>query len=66
MKNIKLYLELCFLIIVSCALSSYMGQEYGFFTGIWYAICFPFLIVWKIFGVNIGIYAQNNSGFFTG
>lgn len=50
--------------ISSCAPESRTYEEYGFFSGIWHGICFPFSIIGKIFGADIGLYAQNNSGFF--
>lgn len=50
--------------ISSCAPEGRTYNEYGFFSGIWHGICFPFAIIGKIFGADIGIYAQNNSGIF--
>lgn len=50
--------------ISSCAPEGRTYQEYGFFSGIWHGICFPFAIIGKIFGADFGIYAENNSGFF--
>lgn len=52
------------LTISSCAPEGRTYDEYGFFSGIWHGICFPFAIIGKIFGADIGIYAQHNSGFF--
>jgi hypothetical protein len=63
------YLKSSFIIIVlilfvsSCAPEGYTSDEYGFFSGIWHGISLPFAIIGKIFGSDIGIYAENNSGF---
>ena len=50
--------------LTSCAPKHYTGSEYGFFSGIWHGLIVVFSIVGKIFGFDIGIYAENNSGFF--
>lgn len=65
-KNYRhiLILLMTILSISSCAPEGKTYNEYGFFSGIWHGICFLFAIVGKIFGADIGIYAQNNSGFF--
>lgn len=52
------------LVVSSCAPEGYTSDEYGFFSGIWHGICLPFAIIGKIFGVDVGIYAENNTGFF--
>ena len=67
--NKKNYFQIfVFLLIVlsisSCAPKGSTYDEYGLFSGIWHGICFPFAIIGKIFGADIGIYAENNSGFF--
>jgi len=51
------------LLVSSCAPEGYTSDEYGFFSGIWHGVCLPFAIIGKIFGSDIGIYAENNSGF---
>ncbi|MBM3161650.1 MAG: hypothetical protein FJZ66_09985 [Bacteroidetes bacterium] len=64
-KNQKLtYIFISILFIVSsCAPEGYTSDEYGFFSGIWHGICLPFALIGKLFGADIGIYAENNSGF---
>jgi hypothetical protein len=52
------------LTISSCAPYGRTSDEYGLISGIWHGFCFPFAIVGKIFGADIGLYAQHNSGFF--
>jgi hypothetical protein len=61
----KLLLIVVLLIFISsCAPSGYSEDDYGFFSGIWHGICIPFTIIGKIFGMDIGLYAENNSGTF--
>ena len=60
--KIFVFLSVVFL-INSCAPEARTTDESGFFSGIWHGICFPFAIIGKIFEADIGIYAQNNSGF---
>ena len=65
----KSYLQILILLLIiltisSCAPEGRTYNEYGFFGGIWHGICFPFAIIGKIFGADIGIYAEHNSGFF--
>lgn len=48
----------------SCAPKGYTSDEYGFFSGIWHGFCFAFALVGKLFGAKIGLYAENNTGFF--
>ena len=65
----KNYFQLAILLVLmlsitSCAPEGGTSREYGFFSGIWHGICFPFAIIGKIVGADIGIYAKHNSGFF--
>lgn len=64
-KYLKSSLSILVLILLvsSCAPEGYTSVEYGFFSGIWHGVCLPFAIIGKIFGSDIGIYAENNSGF---
>jgi hypothetical protein len=64
-KYLKSSLSIIVLILLvsSCAPEGYTSDEYGFFSGIWHGVCLPFAIIGKIFGSDIGIYAENNSGF---
>lgn len=68
MRNQKIVLGLFLLVIVfsltSCAAQGYAPYESGFFAGIWHGIVFPFALIGKLFGADIGIYAENNTGFF--
>lgn len=52
------------LILTSCAPKGPTPDEYGFFSGIWHGIVWPFALIGKLFGSDIGLYAENNSGFF--
>ena len=59
----SVFVILC-LSIVSCAPSGHTSAEYGFFSGIWHGFCvFPFSLLGKLFGLDIGLYAEHNSGF---
>lgn len=37
-------------------------EQYGFFSGLWHGICLFFAVIGKLFGMNIGIQALNNTG----
>jgi hypothetical protein len=50
--------------IVSCAPAKGTDSEYGFFSGIWHGFIFVFSLIGKLFGADVGLYAENNSGFF--
>ena len=50
--------------LVSCAPSGYEPHEAGFFSGIWHGIILIFSLIGKLFGADVGIYAEHNSGFF--
>jgi len=66
LKN-GIYGLLCLLLLVlfsACAPKGNTVSEYGFFSGIWHGICFPFALIGKLLGFKIGIYAEHNSGFF--
>ena len=51
-------------LITSCAPSHYSSHEYGLFGGIWHGFILIFSLIGKLFGADIGIYADNNTGFF--
>ncbi len=51
------------LIIFACAPEGPTTDEYGLFSGFWHGILFPFALIGKLFGMDVGLYAQNNSGF---
>ncbi len=50
--------------ISSCAPEGRTYDEYGFFSGIIHGFCFPFALIGKIVGADVGLYAEHNSGFF--
>ena len=68
MKGKKIAFGLLILICVtslsSCAPIGYVSHEAGFFSGIWHGFIIVFSLIGKLFGADIGIYAENNTGFF--
>ena len=59
--------SLLFLFIViasSCAPAHRTSDEYGFFSGIIHGLVFVFALIGKLFGFDVGLYAEHNSGFF--
>jgi hypothetical protein len=48
----------------SCAPNGYESNEAGFISGIWHGFIIAFSIIGKLFGADIGIYAEHNTGFF--
>ncbi len=61
--SLALIVLLCF--FTSCAPQQSTGHEYGFFGGIIHGfVLFPFALLAKLFGMDYGLYADNNSGFF--
>ena len=65
-KNIIQFTFLMVLVmtLTSCAPKGYTDHEYGFIMGIWHGICFPFALLGKLFSFNVGLFAENNTGFF--
>ncbi len=64
-KTISILILLAVIIsLTSCAPANYAHSEAGFFSGIWHGIIFVFSLIGKLFGANIGLYAEHNSGFF--
>jgi hypothetical protein len=61
-KNITLFI-LVIMAISSCAPSGYESEEAGFFSGLWHGFILIFSIIGKLFGSDIGIYAEHNTGF---
>lgn len=61
-KNLTLLL-LIIMAVSSCAPSGYESEEAGFFSGLWHGFILIFSIIGKIFGSDIGIYAEHNTGF---
>ena len=56
-------LILLILCLQSCAPVGSTPDEYGFFSGIWHGIIWPFSLIGWIFGADIGLYAHHNTGF---
>jgi hypothetical protein len=67
MKKHTLLISVLLLIILfnlsSCAPEGHTRDEYGFFSGILHGIVLPFALIGKLFGADVGIYAEHNSGF---
>lgn len=54
----------CLLAVSSCAPSGITFEEYGFWHGLWHGFSSIFSLIGTWFGADIGIYAENNTGFF--
>ncbi|MCB9220155.1 MAG: hypothetical protein H6610_11940 [Ignavibacteriales bacterium] len=65
-NRIALSLAVLFMLftLTSCAPEGYSSHEYGFFGGIWHGFIFFFSLIGKLFGADIGLYAEHNTGFF--
>lgn len=50
--------------LTACAPAGYTSKEAGFFSGILHGIVFFFALIGKLFGADIGLYAEHNTGFF--
>lgn len=61
---IFLVLILSLIYLSSCAPSGYESHSAGFFSGIWHGFIILFSLIGKLFGADIGIYAEHNTGFF--
>ncbi len=61
---IVLLLLICITCLSSCAPAGYESNEAGFFSGIWHGFIIIFSLIGKVFGADIGIYAEHNTGFF--
>lgn len=48
----------------SCAPKGHTSDEYGFFSGIIHGMVIVFALIGKLFGADVGIYAEHNTGFF--
>ncbi len=49
--------------VTSCAPSGRESEEAGFFSGFWHGLILIFSLLGKLFGFDIGIYAEHNTGF---
>lgn len=47
----------------SCVPEGYESSKAGFFSGIWHGFIIVFSLIGKLFGADIGIYAEHNTGF---
>jgi LPXTG-motif cell wall-anchored protein len=59
---IGLLLLMILLFITSCAPVGTTSEEYGFLYGIVHGFISPFVLIAKLFGANIGLYAEHNTG----
>ena len=48
--------------VTSCAPVGMTKEEYGFLYGIAHGFISPFVLIARLFGANIGLYAEHNSG----
>lgn len=51
------------LFLSSCAPEGVTNKEYGFCGGLLHGFVFIFALIGKLFGADVGLYADNNSGF---
>ena len=47
----------------SCAPEHYSASRYGFFYGLLHGVVIIFALIGKLIGLDVGIYAQHNTGF---
>lgn len=47
----------------SCAPEHYSASTYGFFYGLLHGVIIIFALIGKLIGLDVGIYAQHNTGF---
>lgn len=59
----SLALIVCVLSLSSCAPSGYEESRAGFLSGLWHGFIIMFSLIGKLIGADIGIYAENNTGF---
>jgi hypothetical protein len=50
--------------ITSCAPAGMTREEYGFLYGIVHGFISPFVLIAKLLGANVGLYAEHNTGSF--
>lgn len=50
--------------LTSCAPEGHTSTEYGFFSGILHGFVLVFALIGKLFGADIGLFAEHNTGFF--
>lgn len=49
--------------MTSCAPQGYESHESGFWDGLWHGFIIVFSLIGKLFGADIGIYSEHNTGF---
>lgn len=49
-------------LVTSCAPVGMTGQQYGFLYGIVQGFISPFVLIAKLLGAQVGLYAENNTG----
>ena len=58
------FIIVCYVLsLYSCAPEGYEDHRSGFFSGIWHGMIFIFSLIGKLFGADIGVYAEHNTGF---
>lgn len=64
-RKIIIGLMMLFIMVsfTSCAPENHSFHKYGFFGGIWHGFIWGFALIGKLFGADIGLYADNNTGF---
>jgi hypothetical protein len=66
MKTKRIFIGLLLLLVLffitSCAPVGMTNEEYGFLYGIVHGFISPFVLIAKLLGVNIGLYAEHNTG----
>jgi hypothetical protein len=55
-------LLLVLFLVTSCAPVGMTEQQYGFLYGIVQGFISPFVLIAKLLGAHIGVYAENNTG----
>jgi hypothetical protein len=66
MKTKRIFIGLLLLLVLffvtSCAPVGMSTQEYGFLYGIVHGFISPFVLIAKLLGAHIGLYAEHNIG----
>ena len=66
MKTKRIFIGLLLLLVLffvtSCAPVGMTTQEYGFLYGIVHGFISPFVLIAKLLGAHIGLYAEHNVG----
>ena len=66
MKTKRIFIGLLLLLVlffvISCAPVGMTTEEYGLLYGIVHGFISPFVLIAKLLGTNIGLYAEHNTG----